>query len=176
MQDCIFCKIIKKQIPAKIVFEDDVSLAFLDVNPRSTGMCIVIPKQHYTEFDENFDLSNRVLQNTMLVAEMIKQSLEPKAVDFAMIPSEAVQHFHTRVYPVYENEIPLIENQPKQVTETELNDVQKKLSSAAVDVKFPIKAVVEHVEEKTKEKKPKDMKKGRSKKAVYWMRREMEVG
>jgi len=175
-QDCVFCKIAKKEIPAKIVYEDDVTLGFLDINPRSAGMCIVIPKKHYREFDENFELSDRVLQAAMIVAEMIKQSLQPKAVDFAVIPSEAVTHFHARVYPVYEDEIPLIENQPKQVTEQELNELQRRISSANVAASFPAREAVVEKQEKEVEKEKRPRQKRRSKKAVYWMKREMEVG
>jgi len=173
MQECIFCRIAKKQMQAYVVFEDEISTAFLDINPRSVGMCIVIPKQHYSEFDENFELSNLVLQTTMKVAAMVKQALHPKAVEFAVMHSEAVQHFHARVYPVYENEIPLIENQPKKISEAELKSVQEKIKSAVVDMAFPVKEIVEEREAK-KERKPRE--KRRSKKAVFWMRREMEVG
>ncbi len=45
--DCIFCKIVAKQIPAHIVYEDENFLAFLDINPRSPGHAQVIPKKHY---------------------------------------------------------------------------------------------------------------------------------
>lgn len=44
---CIFCKIINKEIPANIVYEDSNFLAFLDINPLSVGHTLVIPKKHY---------------------------------------------------------------------------------------------------------------------------------
>ena len=47
MNDCIFCKIVKKEIPAEIVYEDDNFLAFLDIHPQSPGHVQVIPKKHY---------------------------------------------------------------------------------------------------------------------------------
>ncbi len=47
MENCIFCKIVNKEIPAHIVYEDDVFLAFLDINPRGPGHALVIPKKHY---------------------------------------------------------------------------------------------------------------------------------
>ena len=46
-KNCIFCKIINKEIPAEIVYEDNDFLAFLDINPRSVGHTLVIPKNHY---------------------------------------------------------------------------------------------------------------------------------
>ncbi len=47
MPECIFCKIVKKEIPAYIVYEDENFLAFLDIHPQSPGHTQVIPKQHY---------------------------------------------------------------------------------------------------------------------------------
>jgi histidine triad (HIT) family protein len=47
MTTCIFCKIISREIPAHIVYEDDNFLAFLDIHPQSPGHTQIIPKQHY---------------------------------------------------------------------------------------------------------------------------------
>ena len=47
MENCVFCKIIKKEIPADIVYEDKEFFAFLDIRPLSPGHVQVIPKQHY---------------------------------------------------------------------------------------------------------------------------------
>ena len=47
INSCIFCKIINKEIPADIIYEDDNFLAFLDINPQSPGHTQVIPKKHY---------------------------------------------------------------------------------------------------------------------------------
>jgi histidine triad (HIT) family protein len=46
MTDCIFCKIIAKKIPSKIVYEDDIALAFEDINPQAPVHTLVIPKKH----------------------------------------------------------------------------------------------------------------------------------
>ncbi len=46
MVGCIFCKIVQKQIPAKIVYEDDSVLAFEDVNPQAPVHVLIIPKEH----------------------------------------------------------------------------------------------------------------------------------
>jgi histidine triad (HIT) family protein len=47
MKDCVFCKIVKKEIPAHIVYEDEDFLAFLDIRPESPGHTLIIPKEHY---------------------------------------------------------------------------------------------------------------------------------
>lgn len=50
--DCIFCKIVKNEIPSRTVYEDASVLAFLDTNPCSKGHTVVIPKKHYKRIDE----------------------------------------------------------------------------------------------------------------------------
>ena len=47
MDDCIFCKIVKKEIPSTIIYEDDNFLAFLDIAPANKGHTLVIPKEHH---------------------------------------------------------------------------------------------------------------------------------
>lgn len=165
MQDCIFCKIVSKQIPAKIVYEDLHSVAFLDINPRSKGMTLVVPKHHYKEFDENSEISTATFQSAQNVGKMIKQALQPQAIDFSIIPSKEVQHFHVRVYPVNENEIPLVENQPQQTNENELDEIASKIKS--VKIEEPQKPV----EEKKEEVKPVE----RSKEEVEWIKRELDI-
>jgi len=50
--DCIFCKIIKGDIPAHKLYEDENILAFLDISPVSQGHCLVVPKDHYDRLDD----------------------------------------------------------------------------------------------------------------------------
>lgn len=47
MQDCLFCRIVNKEIPADVVYEDDEVLAFRDINPQAPVHVLVIPKVHY---------------------------------------------------------------------------------------------------------------------------------
>lgn len=167
---CIFCSIAKKQVNTKIVYEDENSISFLDINPRSKGMCVVIPKQHYDGFDENFDLSFKVFQAALIVAEMIRQSLQPESVSMAVIKSEMVPHFHVKVYPVYKDQTPLIENQPMKVTEEELAVIAEKMKAVKVEFKQ------EKPEEEVVEEKPAEEEKpARSKEEVEWIKRQMEL-
>ena len=52
MADCLFCKIIKREIPASIVYEDDRVLAFNDINPQASTHVLVIPKRHVESLNE----------------------------------------------------------------------------------------------------------------------------
>ncbi|HKZ45417.1 MAG TPA: HIT domain-containing protein [archaeon] len=169
---CVFCGIISKSTPSKIVFEDDDTLAFLDIAPRSRGMTIVAPKQHYRNFDENFDLSQKVFADSLVVSEMIKQSLEPSSISISVISSEEVPHFHVRLYPVFEGEqIPLAENRPIETNEAELDDIAQKIRGIKIEIKR------EEPKEKKAEEKPEEKKaEGRTREDVYWMKRGMEIG
>lgn len=61
MDNCIFCKIVAKQIPASVVYEDDDLLAFKDINPAAPVHLLVIPKQHLASLSECTDAHAAVL-------------------------------------------------------------------------------------------------------------------
>ena len=52
MENCIFCKIVRGEIPSQKVYEDSDFLAFLDIHPKGTGHTLLIPKQHYPWFTD----------------------------------------------------------------------------------------------------------------------------
>jgi histidine triad (HIT) family protein len=52
MPDCLFCKIVAGHIPAKLLYEDDLSLAFADINPQAPTHLRLIPKQHFANVGE----------------------------------------------------------------------------------------------------------------------------
>ena len=55
MNACIFCKIIKKEIPADFIYEDEYISAFLDIHPTNIGHTLVVPKKHYENFISTTD-------------------------------------------------------------------------------------------------------------------------
>ncbi|HEX6727215.1 MAG TPA: histidine triad nucleotide-binding protein, partial [Nitrospira sp.] len=67
MSDCLFCRIVEKKIPAKVVYEDDQILAFDDVNPRAPVHTLVIPKQHVASV-QDLGESDRTLLAQLLLA------------------------------------------------------------------------------------------------------------
>ncbi len=163
MTECVFCEIGKKKIPARIVHEEDEVLAFLDITPRSKGMCLVIPKQHISTFDENSDLAANVFDSAMTVGKKLMTALNPLAVFFSVMTAQ-VPHFHVRVYPVYEDQIPLIENKPIEISEKELNELAKKINS--------VRQETEH----EKKVEPQIVERRRSENDKYWLKRHQEVG
>lgn len=102
--NCIFCKIINREIPAKIIYEDDIVIAFLDVNPDSNGHTLIIPKKHYTDLA---DIDDKTLSHIMSTARDLKKLLEEKLnIDgLTLIQNngavQEVKHYHLHLKPHY---------------------------------------------------------------------------
>jgi histidine triad (HIT) family protein len=104
--DCIFCRIVAGQAPAFKVFEDDSTLAFLDINPISPGHTLVIPREHHTNmFDIPEQLLTRVGEAARRIALSYRQSLGMNDANFLHSAGRAARqdvfHFHLHIIPRY---------------------------------------------------------------------------
>lgn len=119
MNDCIFCKIANKEIPSKIIFEDDLIIAFLDVNPESNGHTLIIPKKHFKDID---DIDDSTLLKILECAKNIKKTLCKKlnCDGITLIQNngdcQEVKHFHLHLRPYY-----------KKKENISLDDIYKKI-------------------------------------------------
>jgi len=109
MQECIFCKIVRGDIPNYTVYEDNHVLAFLDINPCAKGHTVVIPKVHSeTLFDLNEDIIGNVFIAVKKVLEKIDIKLSPDGFNFGWNHGEAggqsVPHLHVHVIPRWNND------------------------------------------------------------------------
>ena len=68
MSDCLFCKIIRREIPASIVYEDDRVLAFNDINPQGPTHVLVVPKEHIASLNE------LTSENDAIVGELVRRA------------------------------------------------------------------------------------------------------
>ena len=107
--DCLFCKIANKEIPAKIVYEDDSGLAFLDIMPRSPGHTVVIPKQHAATLVELTDSGIAPLFAAVKrVDEILTEKLNPDGVTIGINQGKAngqeVGHLHIHLMPRSHND------------------------------------------------------------------------
>ncbi|MEO0288727.1 MAG: histidine triad nucleotide-binding protein [candidate division WOR-3 bacterium] len=75
MDDCIFCKIAKKEISSQIVYEDDVCVAFKDISPQAPVHILLIPKKHIESIDK-IDDDDKNLISTLVenISKVAKQS------------------------------------------------------------------------------------------------------
>lgn len=71
--NCIFCKIIEKKIPSKIVFEDQFSTAFEDVNPQAPVHILVVPKKHIPEIHSMTEADREIVGHLFLTAKKIAE-------------------------------------------------------------------------------------------------------
>jgi histidine triad (HIT) family protein len=104
MNDCLFCKIINKEIPAVIVFEDDNVLAFLDIHPVNPGHTLIVPKIHSEGL---LDADDKVLEEmivaTKKVAVAILRGLGYEAFNLEQnngkIAGQVIPHLHWHIVP-----------------------------------------------------------------------------
>ena len=99
---CLFCKIVSGELAARIVFEDDDCLAFLDHRPVFSGHCLLIPKQHYeTLIDLPTTLIEPVFRDVQLLARAVEVGMQAHGTFVAMNNrvSQSVAHLHVHVVP-----------------------------------------------------------------------------
>ncbi len=68
MLNCLFCKIVQKEIPAKVVYEDDLALAFEDIDPKAPTHLLVIPKKHLESLEDAGEEDRLRLGHLVMVA------------------------------------------------------------------------------------------------------------
>jgi histidine triad (HIT) family protein len=100
--DCLFCRIVRGEVPAHRVFDDETSLAFLDHRPLFPGHCLLIPKAHHeTLIDLPVALIERFFKDVQLLAGAVEMAMEAQGTFVAMNNrvSQSVPHFHVHVVP-----------------------------------------------------------------------------
>lgn len=101
MENCIFCKIIKKEIPSAKVFEDENFFAFLDIEPVSDGHLLVIPKKHIVWMQEADDETiSGIFKLSKKLMLAIKNGLKCDYVQVSVGGAD-VPHFHVHLIPRY---------------------------------------------------------------------------
>ena len=104
MEDCIFCKIVKGEIPCFKIYEDDRVLAFADINPISEGHVLIIPKNHAQDLWEipSEDLTAIHLASQKIIQAM-KEVLKPLGVAVLQLngrgANQVVMHYHLHLMP-----------------------------------------------------------------------------
>lgn len=110
MTDCIFCKIIEKEIPSYPVYEDDLVYAFLDITQTTKGHTLVIPKKHVTDiFEYDETLASDVFTRIPKIARALEKAF-PDMVGLNMVNNnkeaayQSVFHSHVHLIPRYGKE------------------------------------------------------------------------
>lgn len=99
MNDCIFCKIVRGEIPADKTYEDDRFVAFLDIHPVSPGHTLLIPKEHHQWF---YELPDDLYGELFALAKRLSSKLkEQQGADYIKlgIVGVDVPHVHIHLIP-----------------------------------------------------------------------------
>ena len=137
---CLFCGIVSGEVSASVVFQDDISLAFLDHRPLFPGHCLLVPKEHYeTLTDLSTDLIGPFFKNVQLLAAAVEVALEAEGSFVAMNNrvSQSVRHFHVHIVPRKKKDglKGFFWPRNKYENEAELLKVQKSIESAIAEIR-----------------------------------------
>lgn len=107
--NCIFCKIINKEVPNYTVYEDENILAFLDIFPVAKGHTVVIPKKHFeTIWEMNTETFQDISAGLRAAAGRVQSKIKPDGMNIGInngpAAGQAVPHVHWHIIPRYEGD------------------------------------------------------------------------
>ncbi len=133
--DCLFCKIVNKTINAKIIYEDENTLAFLDIHPRVSGHTVVIPKKHAANIlNLDSSLIGPLFLTVKQVSAILNKALNPDGftigINQGRSSGQEIDHFHVHIMPRFSNDggssiQNVVNNMPKETLEQILEKIKK---------------------------------------------------
>lgn len=135
MQNCLFCKIAAKTIPSQAIYEDDHTLAFLDIMPRAPGHAMVIPKYHAPNVLELPDADVAPLFLAVKkVAELLSKKLKADGITIGINQGresgQEVDHLHVHLMPRWHGDGGgAIQSAVKNAPKESLEEIRKKILS-----------------------------------------------
>jgi histidine triad (HIT) family protein len=109
MENCLFCKIVRKEIPAEVVYENGKTIAFLDIKPVNPGHVLVVPKEHHPDFASTpADQLGDIAAVAQKVAKAAMAALGAPGFNIGVNNGRAagqlVDHMHLHVMPRFEGD------------------------------------------------------------------------
>lgn len=133
--ECIFCAIVKGEIPSSKVYENEHVFAFMDIAPANPGHLLIIPKQHYRNiFDMPAEIGSKIMEAAVPLAAAIRKALNPDGLNLFQSNEAAgfqtVFHFHLHLIPRWEGDPLRLPWKPKEGDIEEINNIATKLQEA----------------------------------------------
>lgn len=126
MSECIFCKLIKGELPSYKIHENEKHFAFLDINPLNDGHLLIIPKRHENYI---FDLTDKEYQDIFSEAKKLagplKKATKAKRIAIVVEGLE-VPHVHVHLIPLYGGDA-LVKVKPKPIDHKKLNEIAERI-------------------------------------------------
>ena len=137
-ENCIFCKILNKQAPASLLYEDEICTAFLDIQPVNPGHILIVPNRHASNLSElNLQEGERLFHTAQkMTAALYQSGIRCEGVNFFLADGEAafqeVFHVHLHVFPRYKGDgfsLKMSPQYPSLPKRNELDHLAKKIKS-----------------------------------------------
>lgn len=130
--DCVFCKIIKGEIPSVKIYEDELFSVILNIGPASKGHALIIPKEHYENiYDLSEELTAKAFTLAKKMAEKMTTALSCDGFNILQNNKEAagqtVFHFHIHLIPRYNEDDANVDFNVHEITEEEMKNIEKLL-------------------------------------------------
>lgn len=130
MNDCIFCKIIKKELPSKTIYEDELIKIIMNINPSTDGHLLVLPKEHYVNI---IDIDEKIINHSFIIIRdkiypLLKEKLNCEGLTIAQNNElgQEIKHYHIHLTPRYQNDGADFEYDKSKLSE--IDDVFTKLT------------------------------------------------
>ena len=124
VKECVFCKIIRGEIPCCKVYEDDLILAFLDIAPFNIGHTVIIPKDHQnsiTTLDEIY--ANRIIKIAPKIGVALMRTINAEGFNLFLnngsVAGQTVWHCHMHVLPRFAGDKVVISSEPQKYDSTD---------------------------------------------------------
>lgn len=124
MNDCIFCKIVKGELPSKTIYEDELIKIIMNINPNTNGHLLVIPKEHFVNIN---DIKEDIIMHSFKIIRdkmypLLKERLNCEGLTLAQNNDEGqeIKHYHIHVIPRYKND-----NADYKYDESQLSDIEE---------------------------------------------------
>lgn len=133
MESCLFCKLVNKEIPALVIYEDEDTISFMELNPSAPGHVMVILKKHGNNILEYSQQElGQLMVSVQKVAKKIEKALEPDSITIGINHKECrgVPHLHVHLIPRWENDKggiiqSVVKNKPKESREVIAEKLRK---------------------------------------------------
>lgn len=134
MQDCLFCKIVRGEIPSRKIFENENILAFLDIHPVNPGHVLVIPKKHSLFLTQLKDSElSELIKVVRDIASIVFEITNAEGITITQNNGKAagqvIPHIHFHIIPRFENDGFQNKWSTKKLTDSQFDEIQRKIIS-----------------------------------------------
>ena len=132
-KDCIFCKIVKGDIPCAKIFEDEQVIAFLDIAPANKGHALIVTKEHYeTLLDVPDDVLCDIMSKAKKIARAMSSALGSDGFNILMnnkkVAGQLVPHSHIHIIPRFDGDKVRLDWRHQKYADNELDEFKEKIA------------------------------------------------